>query len=40
MAEDSHHDEDYQHKYVAIIGGTLGGIILLIGIIGILANLE
>lgn len=39
MAEDHQHEEDYQHKYVIIVGGTIGGLVVLIGILGILANL-
>ncbi len=31
--------EDFQHKYVAIVGFIMGGIVLLVGIVGIIVNL-
>jgi len=32
--------EDFQHKYVAMVGLIMGGIILIAGIVGIIFNLE
>ncbi len=32
--------EDFQPKYVAMVGIIMGGIILIVGILGIIFNLE
>ena len=32
--------EDFQNKYVVIVGTVMGGLVLLIGILGIIVNIE
>ena len=32
--------EDFQQKYVVIVGTVMGGLVLLIGILGIIVNIE
>ena len=32
--------EDFQNKYVIIVGAIIGGIILLVGILGVIVNIE
>ncbi len=32
--------EDFQQKYVVMVGLIMGGIVLIVGIVGIIFNLE
>ncbi len=32
--------EDFQQKYVVMVGLVMGGIVLIVGIVGIIFNLE
>ncbi len=32
--------EDFQHKYVAMVGIIMGAIVFFVGILGIIVNLE
>ena len=32
--------EEFQHKYVIIVGAVMGGIVFLIGILGVIVNIE
>lgn len=32
--------EEFQHKYVAIVGAVMGGVVLLLGILGVIVNIE
>ena len=39
MADDEHHEE-FQHRYVATVATIIGGSVMLLGMLGILLNLE
>lgn len=40
MAEDNYHkSEDFDHKSVALVATTIGGVVLLLGLVGIMVNL-
>jgi len=32
--------EEFQHKYVVIIGSVMGGVVFLLGILGVIVNIE
>jgi hypothetical protein len=32
--------EDFQHRYVVIVGAVMGGLVLLVGILGVIVNIE
>jgi len=32
--------EDFQHKYVVIVGAVMGAIVLFVGLLGVIVNIE